>query len=90
MNDGRVTVSQFRRGLDALQVSSLGRLYIAETDIHALITLYKDPNDLDRVCWRTFEDDINQGAFRLDTTTRISCSFDFNVRSSSKCSLLRN
>ncbi|KAF7382800.1 hypothetical protein HZH66_013202 [Vespula vulgaris] len=60
LNDGRVTVSQFRRGLDALQVSSLGRLYIAETDIHALITLYKDPNDLDRVCWRTFEDDINQ------------------------------
>ncbi|XP_014603469.1 PREDICTED: uncharacterized protein LOC106786514 [Polistes canadensis] len=60
LNDGKVTVSQFRRGLDALQVSSLGRLYIAETDICSLITLYKDPNDPDRVCWRTFEDDINQ------------------------------
>ncbi|XP_047366820.1 uncharacterized protein LOC124955844 [Vespa velutina] len=60
LNDGKITVSQFRRGLDALQVSSLGRLYIAETNIHALITFYKDPNDPDRVCWRTFEDDINQ------------------------------
>ncbi|KAK2582407.1 hypothetical protein KPH14_004725 [Odynerus spinipes] len=60
LNDGKVTVSQFRRGLDALQVSSLGRLYVAETEIDALITLYKDPNDPDRVCWRTFEDDINQ------------------------------
>lgn len=69
MNDGRITVSQFRRGLDALQVSSLGRLYIAETNIHALIALYKDPNDPDRVCWRTFEDDINQGAIRSNTIT---------------------
>ncbi|XP_046829104.1 uncharacterized protein LOC124428730 [Vespa crabro] len=60
LNDGRITVSQFRRGLDALQVSSLGRLYIAETNIYALITFYKDPNDPDRVCWKTFEDDINQ------------------------------
>ncbi|KAI4498944.1 hypothetical protein M0802_006119 [Mischocyttarus mexicanus] len=60
LNDGKVTVSQFRRGLDAIQVSSLGKLYIAETDICSLITLYKDPNDPDRVCWRTFEDDINQ------------------------------
>ncbi|XP_015588421.1 uncharacterized protein LOC107264555 [Cephus cinctus] len=59
LNVGRVTISQFRRGIDALQVSSLGRLYLAEAEINGIITLYKDPNNPDRVCWRTFEDDID-------------------------------
>lgn len=56
-----MTISNFKRGLDGLQISSLGRLYLAETEIDALVTLYKDPNDPDRVCWRTFEDDIDKG-----------------------------
>ncbi|XP_076248190.1 uncharacterized protein LOC143188044 [Calliopsis andreniformis] len=60
LNAGKVTISQFERGLDTLQISSIGRLYLAETEINALISLYKDPNDPDRVCWRTFADDIDQ------------------------------
>ncbi|XP_076637045.1 uncharacterized protein LOC143349586 [Colletes latitarsis] len=60
LNSGKVTISQFKRGLDGLQISSLGRLYLAEPEIDALIVLYKDPNDPDRVCWRTFADDIDQ------------------------------
>ncbi|KAK9310506.1 hypothetical protein QLX08_000247 [Tetragonisca angustula] len=60
LNAGKTTISNFKRGLDGLQISSLGRLYLAETEIDALVTLYKDPNDPDRVCWRTFEDDIDK------------------------------
>ncbi|XP_053976671.1 uncharacterized protein LOC128875266 [Hylaeus volcanicus] len=60
LNVGKVTISQFKRGLDGLQISTLGRLYLAEPEIDALVTLYKDPNDPDRVCWRTFQDDIDQ------------------------------
>ncbi|XP_026669887.1 uncharacterized protein LOC108625584 [Ceratina calcarata] len=60
LNAGKVTITKFRRGLDSLQISSIGRLYLAEPEIDALITLYKDPNDPDRVCWRTFEDDIDK------------------------------
>ncbi|XP_011637056.1 uncharacterized protein LOC105427136 [Pogonomyrmex barbatus] len=60
LNDGRVTVSQFRRALDALQISSLGRLWLLEPEIDALIAFYKDPDDSDRVCWQTFQDDIDQ------------------------------
>ncbi|XP_076678862.1 uncharacterized protein LOC143374525 [Andrena cerasifolii] len=60
LNAGKVTISQFRRGLDTLQISSLGRLYLAETELAALIALYKDPNDPDRVSWRTFQDDVDQ------------------------------
>ncbi|XP_050463997.1 uncharacterized protein LOC126858035 [Cataglyphis hispanica] len=59
LNDGRITVSQFRRALDALQISSLGRLCLVEPEVDALIALYIDPDDPNRVCWRTFEDDIN-------------------------------
>ena len=66
MNAGKTTISNFKRGLDGLQISSLGRLYLAETEIDALVTLYKDPNDPDRVCWRTFEDDIDKGIPRKD------------------------
>ena len=66
MNAGKTTISNFKRGLDGLQISSLGRLYLAETEIDALVTLYKDPNDPDRVCWRTFEDDIDKGIPRKE------------------------
>ncbi|XP_011302933.1 uncharacterized protein [Fopius arisanus] len=59
MNVGRITPSQFRRGLDSLQVSSLGHLYLAEHEIEELVTFYMDPNDTKRVMWRVFEDDIN-------------------------------
>ncbi|XP_012283315.1 uncharacterized protein LOC105701272 [Orussus abietinus] len=59
LNSGRVTIPNFRRGLDALLISSLGKLYLDENEIDELIALYTDPNDLDRVCWRTFEDDID-------------------------------
>lgn len=62
LNSDRINVSQFRRALDALQISSLGRLFLFESEITDLIELYKDPNDPDRVCWRTFEDDIDKGA----------------------------
>lgn len=60
-----MTVSQFRRALDMLQISSLGRLCLVESEIDALIALYKDPDDPNRVCWRTFEDDVNHGTIYL-------------------------
>ncbi|XP_036148035.1 uncharacterized protein LOC105829378 isoform X5 [Monomorium pharaonis] len=60
LNSGRVTVQQFQRALDALQISSLGHLWLLEPEVDALIALYKDPDDPDRVCWRTFQDDIDQ------------------------------
>lgn len=64
-----MTVSQFRRALNALQISSLGRLWLVEPEVDALIALYKDPDDPDRVCWRIFEDDINHGtmSYTLDS-----------------------
>ncbi|KZC06769.1 hypothetical protein WN55_07542 [Dufourea novaeangliae] len=60
LNVGKVTIAQFKRGLDGLQISTLGRLYLAKPEIDVLVTFYKDPNDPDRVCWRTFADDIDQ------------------------------
>ncbi|RLU20681.1 hypothetical protein DMN91_007294 [Ooceraea biroi] len=60
LNTSRVTVSQFRRALDALQISSLGRLWLVEPEIDTVIALYRDPSDPDRVCWRTFMDDIDR------------------------------
>lgn len=60
-----MTVSQFRRALDALQISSLGRLWLVEPEVDALIALYKDSDDPNRVCWCTFEDDINHGTLPI-------------------------
>lgn len=56
-----MTIPQFRRALTSLQISSLGSLWLTEPEIDALIALYKDPDDSDHVCWRIFEDDIDQG-----------------------------
>lgn len=84
MNVGKVTISQFKRGLEGLQISTLGRLYLAEPEINALVTLYKDPNDPDRVCWRTFADDIDQGKYFSNFLCKVyllvvSCMFTFRI-----------
>ena len=60
-NVGKITNNQFQRGLCALQQSALGKLHLAEEEIEKLIAFYKDPNDAEKFCWRTFEDDVEQG-----------------------------
>ncbi|XP_015123214.1 uncharacterized protein LOC107045443 [Diachasma alloeum] len=72
MNVGRITPSQFRRGLDSLQVSSLGQLYLAEHEIEELVTFYLDPNDTKRVMWRVFEDDIDH-VFTIKELDKYPC-----------------
>ncbi|XP_018321327.1 uncharacterized protein LOC108734325 [Agrilus planipennis] len=57
---GKVTVSQFHRCLDAIGISGLHRLYLSLPEIETIVTQYKDPIDAGRVCWKTFEDDVNQ------------------------------
>ncbi|XP_044018402.1 uncharacterized protein LOC122859098 isoform X2 [Aphidius gifuensis] len=59
LNTGKVSICQFRRGLDSMQLSSIGKLHLTEDEINQLIILYKDPNDNERVYWKLFEDDIN-------------------------------
>lgn len=58
---GKVTVSQFLLGLDALALGGKQRLFLSLPDIEALVQQYKDPSDPTRVCWETFEDDVKQG-----------------------------
>ena len=60
LNSGRLTVSQFHRGLDILGISGIQRLYLSLPEIEAIMIQYQDPCDPTRVCWKTFEDDINQ------------------------------
>ncbi|XP_069672044.1 uncharacterized protein [Periplaneta americana] len=60
MNCGRVTVAQFRRGLDMMGLAGVHRLWLSEPEILMLICLYRDPNDPSRVCYCTFQDDLDQ------------------------------
>ena len=59
-NCGKVTISQFHRGIDALGISGLRRLYLSLPEIESIVIRYRDPVDPARVYWRTFEDDIEQ------------------------------
>lgn len=43
-----------------LGVSGLHRLYLSLPQIELLMIQYRDPCDPTRVCWKTFEDDIDQ------------------------------
>ncbi|OXU19976.1 hypothetical protein TSAR_003806 [Trichomalopsis sarcophagae] len=73
-NVGRITKNQFERGLDEMRNSGLGKLYLAPEEIENLIAFYKDPNDMERICWRTFEDDIEQVALSVALPTDVfSC-----------------
>lgn len=60
MNSGRITVSQFHRGLDNLGFSGMKKIFLSLPEINAVITQYQDPCDPSMVCWKTFEDDIDQ------------------------------
>lgn len=57
---GFITKSQFLRGLDAIGVSGLHRLYIAPDDAQKIAKNFEDPMDPDRVNWKKFCDHIDQ------------------------------
>ncbi|XP_063217255.1 uncharacterized protein LOC134528020 [Bacillus rossius redtenbacheri] len=59
-NSGRITASQFRRGLDQLGISGINRLYLSDMEIDMILTVYRDPNDNARMCWKRFQDDVDQ------------------------------
>ncbi|CAH2981573.1 unnamed protein product [Chilo suppressalis] len=56
LNCGRITPQQFRRALDAMGLSAV----LSPEEAVCVIRHYLDPNDQERVCWRTFEDDCDQ------------------------------
>ncbi|KAL7024499.1 hypothetical protein ACKWTF_013069 [Chironomus riparius] len=57
---GFITTAQFLRGLDAIGVSGLHRLYIAQHDVIKILKNYEDPLDVDRINWKKFCDDIDE------------------------------
>ena len=57
---GFITRAQFMRGLDAIGISGLHRLYIAPHDVEKILRHYGDPMDVDRVDWRKFCDEIDE------------------------------
>lgn len=63
-------MSQFHRGLDLLGISGIQRLFLSLPEIEAIMIQYRDPCDPTRVCWRTFEDDIEQ-VFTTKVTIKI-------------------
>lgn len=57
---GFITKSQFIRGLDAIGVSGLHRLYLTTDEIEDLCRLFADPNDPGRVHWKNFKTEIDR------------------------------
>ncbi|XP_026811180.1 uncharacterized protein LOC113552511 [Rhopalosiphum maidis] len=58
---GHVTETQFRRCLDMIGVSSLGKIYYPEKELFTLLLMYKDKECPERINWKQFEDEINTG-----------------------------
>ncbi|KAI8421321.1 hypothetical protein MSG28_008349 [Choristoneura fumiferana] len=56
LNSGRIAPQQFRRAMDAM---GLG-VVLSPEEVVCVMRHYLDPNDSQRVCWRTFEDDCDQ------------------------------
>ncbi|XP_026759807.2 uncharacterized protein LOC113518964 [Galleria mellonella] len=56
LNSGRITPQQFRRAMDAMGLGAV----LDTNEMLCVIRHYLDPNDSDRACWRTFEDDCDQ------------------------------
>lgn len=60
---GHVTVTQFRRCLDMIGVSSLRIMYYPEAELSVLLLMYKDKECPERIKWKQFEDEINTGTY---------------------------
>ncbi|CAG5034119.1 unnamed protein product [Parnassius apollo] len=56
LNSGCIRPQQFRRALDMMGFNAI----LSDTEAMCIIRHYTDPNDKERVCWRTFEDDCDQ------------------------------
>ncbi|KAK9739812.1 hypothetical protein QE152_g8706, partial [Popillia japonica] len=72
LNCGKITISQFHRGLDALGISGIQRLYLSLPEIESVMIQYRDPIDPTRVCWKTFENDIEQ-VFTIKELEKFPC-----------------
>lgn len=57
---GFITKSQFHRGLDAIGLSGLHRMFISKNDHEQILKAYSDPNDPNRLAWSKFCDDIDE------------------------------
>jgi hypothetical protein len=60
---GFITKSQFHRGLDAIGLSGLHRLYVSPQDLEKICSAYSDSwDDLipDRMKWKKFCDDLDE------------------------------
>lgn len=51
---GYITKSQFIRGVDAIGVFGLRRLYLAPQEVEDLTVYFADPGDQSRISWRKF------------------------------------
>ncbi|XP_045496630.1 uncharacterized protein LOC123694998 [Colias croceus] len=56
LNSGRISPQQFRRALDIMGFGAI----MSDLEMLCVTRHYLDPNQPDRVCWRTFEDDCDQ------------------------------
>ncbi|XP_038219906.1 uncharacterized protein LOC119838142 [Zerene cesonia] len=56
LNSGRISPQQFRRALDIMGFNAI----MSDLEMLCVTRHYLDPNQPDRVCWRTFEDDCDQ------------------------------
>ncbi|XP_053605525.1 uncharacterized protein LOC128672415 [Plodia interpunctella] len=56
LNCGRIAPQQFRRSMDAMGLGTI----LDQNEMLCIMRHYLDPNDTERVCWRTFEDDCDQ------------------------------
>ncbi|KAL0881290.1 hypothetical protein ABMA27_001173 [Loxostege sticticalis] len=56
LNCGRIAPQQFRRALDAMGLGAV----LSQPEMVCVMRHYLDPNDQERICWRTFEDDCDQ------------------------------
>lgn len=61
LNCGFITKNQFLRALDNVGISGLHRLFLTNDELEILCQMYADPNDVDRVNWRQFEREVNEG-----------------------------
>lgn len=60
LRSGFITKSQFLRGIDAIGISGLDRMYLSEYELENLCEAYQDELDSSRIDYLTFEDVIDR------------------------------
>lgn len=81
LRSGYISKTQFKRALATMGLSKLGSQDLTEAQYQMLAKYYESSSSSDKVCWKQFHDDIENGRLHKELVISYTADFSFNEKS---------